>query len=565
MHHADLLLATTILLAASIASIVVFRRAGFGSVLGLLATGILVGPSGLAVTRDVETFRSVTELGVVLLLFIIGLEMEPKRLWGMRRAVFGMGLAQVALTGLVLWAGAMLLGNAFEPALILGMGLALSSTAFVIQLLEERGELVTRHGEAAFGILLFQDLMVVPLLMLVSILAADGGSESGIGSMGTQAALGIGMIALVVIVGRFVLPAALAYAARHRHAEAFTGLAMLAVALSALLMELAGLSMALGAFLMGILLSRSRYHHQLEADIAPFKGILLSLFFISVGMSVDLGVLGDNLLLIAVVVLAIIVAKFVCLLAVARLFAFDMASSIRIAGLLSQSGEFGFVLFGAAHVFGLLDTGLFVEAILVISASMAFTPLLTRFIDRQLAGLRAAGADDPVPSTLRRHVVLCGYGRAGRAVGTMLETAGHQFVAIDYDPARVERAQAMGTHVMYGNAADRQLLEKAGIGRAQAVVVTLDRPDAMHRVVSAIRNFYPEIRLIARAADLLSRERMLVDGVTHVVPETVEMSIALGEATLRLVGTEDGRIAEIAGLLRADDYASLRFLEHRPG
>ena len=164
MHHADLLLATTILLAASIASIVVFRRAGFGSVLGLLATGILVGPSGLAVTRDVETFRSVTELGVVLLLFIIGLEMEPKRLWGMRRAVFGMGLAQVALTGLVLWAGAMLLGNAFEPALILGMGLALSSTAFVIQLLEERGELVTRHGEASFGILLFQDLMVVPLL-----------------------------------------------------------------------------------------------------------------------------------------------------------------------------------------------------------------------------------------------------------------------------------------------------------------------------------------------------------------------------------------------------------------
>ncbi|MEZ5823700.1 MAG: NAD-binding protein [Geminicoccaceae bacterium] len=357
----------------------------------------------------------------------------------------------------------------------------------------------------------------------MSLLAGDGDSENGIGSAGERAVLGIGMIAIVVIVGRFVLPAALAYAARHRHAEAFSGLAMLAVALSALLMELAGLSMALRRLSHGcMLLSRSRYHHQLEADIAPFKGILLSLFFVSVGMSVDLAVLGDNLVLIAITVMVINVTKFACLLAVAKGSGFGDGDSIRIAGLLSQSGEFGFVP-SEQHIPSACSMpASFVEAILVISASMAFTPLLTRFIDRFLAGRTDAatfGTDIP---QLNRHVVLCGYGRAGRAVGAMLEAAGHEFVAIDYDPARVEQGQVRGAHVMFGNAADRPLLEKAGIGRAEAVVVTLDKPAAVRRVVSAIRNFYPEIRLIARASDLRSRERMVVEGVTHVVPEAVE-------------------------------------------
>jgi len=556
------LLAATILLAASIVSIVAFQRAGFGSVLGLLATGIVVGPSGLAITADVETFRSVTELGVVLLLFIIGLEMEPKRLWAMRRLVFGMGMAQVALTAGVLWLSAIAFGQDGRTAIVVSTGLALSSTAFVIQILDERGERASRHGEASFGILLFQDLMVVPLLMLVSLLG--NAPSTGETSMSAHTLTALAMLAAVIVAGRFVMPAALAYVAHHRHSEAFTGLALLSVALAALLMDHAGLSMPLGAFLMGMLLSRSRFHHQLEADVAPFKGILLSLFFISVGMSVDLASLSDNLVAIALGVLTVITVKFACILAVARMFGFDRADSMRIAGLLPQGGEFGFVLFGAARAAGLLDSGGFVEVILVISTSMAMTPLITGLID---ARLRRAGPTGPaIPDSLPRmdrHVILCGYGRAGRTVGAMLETAGHSFVAIDYDPLRVERGQASGAAVIYGNATDRKLLDMAGIGRAAAVVVTLDRPEAAGRVISAIRNFHPEVPLIARAPDLRTREAMLVAGVSHVVPEAVEMSLALGEATLRNIGIEDDRVGNIAGLLRADDYADLRHSEQR--
>ncbi|MCB2053208.1 MAG: cation:proton antiporter [Geminicoccaceae bacterium] len=566
MHHDELLLAATILIAASTLSVVIFRKAGFGSVLGLLATGIVVGPSGLAVTREVEQFRSVTELGVVLLLFVIGLEMDHRRLWAMRRAIFGMGLAQVAATGAVLAAGAMMLGHRFDAALIMGLGLALSSTAFVMQLLEERGEVLTTHGRGAFGILLLQDLMVVPLLLLVALLAGQPGPAQEAGEagadLGTRLALAVAMLGLVVATGRWLLPRALAYAARQRNAEAFTGLALLAVVLAAWAMEVAGLSMALGAFLMGMLLARSRFHHQLEADVAPFKGVLLSLFFISVGMSIDVGLLRDHAGSIALVVCAIILVKASILALVARLFGHGRADALRLAALLGQGGEFGFVLFGAARALGLLDDATFVQTILVISTSMAATPLLVRAA--QFAIGRWKLEDEPertAVSDLKRHVIICGFGRVGRIVGAMLEATQMPYLAIERDPARLDDDRARQGPIIFGNASDRAILARAGIDRAAVVVVTLDDPKAVLKVVSAVRNFHAEVPVLARARDMRTRSAMLAQGVDEAVPEAVEMSLALGEAVLQRLEVADDTRAFLAGQLRADGFAALAALE----
>lgn len=566
MHHDELLLATTILLTASIAAVVIFQRAGMGSVLGLLAAGVAVGPSGLAITDDVELLREIAEVGIAFLLFIIGLEMDPRRLWAMRTTVFGLGVAQVLITAAVLAAGALMFGNALKPSIVMGLGLALSSTAFVIQLLEERGELVSRHGETAFGILLLQDLAVVPLLMLVGIMSdAPGDSDSAANPL-----LMIGMVALVALIGRFVLPRALAYVARRHQPGLFSGHATLAVILSAWAMEFAGLSMALGAFLMGMLLSRTQYRHQIEADVVPFKGLLLSLFFISVGMSIDLSVLTDNLLLILLVVVCIVATKIVLIFVIARAFGKPRADAIRVGFLLSQGGEFGFVIFGAADLAGLLSSELFVQTVLVISISMAATPLLVRCGNFLADRFGETGpSSSPAPALLNNHVVLCGYGRNGRTIAAMLQASNIPFIAIERDPNRVP-ATIEGGKVIFGNAADRQLLTTAHTGRASAAVVTLDKPKAVRQVVTTLRNYYPDIPVLARARDLGERDTLRLEGITEAVADAVEEALALGAATLTRVGVEDDRAGLIIEQLRQDDYAELRALEsatvpHRKG
>jgi len=557
MHHDELLLATTILLTASIASVVIFQRAGMGSVLGLLAAGVAVGPSGLAITDEVDLLREIAEIGIAFLLFIIGLEMDPRRLWAMRKTVFGVGVAQVLITALVLAGGALLFGNALKPSIVMGLGLALSSTAFVIQLLEERGELVSRHGETAFGILLLQDLAVVPLLMLVGVMA-DMPAE---GHEAADPLLMVGMVALVALVGRWILPRALAYVASRHQPGLFSGHATLAVILSAWAMEVAGLSMALGAFLMGMLLSRTPYRHQIEADVVPFKGLLLSLFFISVGMSIDLAVLTDHLVIILLVVVCIIATKIVLLYVIARAFRTPSADAIRVAFLLSQGGEFGFVIFGAAELTGLLSSELFVQTVLVISISMAATPLLirlgNRFADRFADDSQGAPT---APPAVENHAIVCGFGRNGRAIAAMLQASGIPFVAIERDPNRAP-GSIEGGKVIFGNAADRQLLATAQTGRAAAVVVTLDKPKAVRQVITTLRNYYPDIPVLARARDLAERDTLRLEGVTEAVADAVEEALALGAATLRRVGVEDDRAAMIIEQLRQDDYAELRAME----
>ena len=362
MHLDEFLLAAVILLAAAAVFVFLFKRLGLGSVLGFLAAGVIAGPSGFAITTQVDQLRHFTELGVVLLMFVIGLEMQPKKLWSMRRSVFGMGSAQVLLTGIVIAAYGMLTGFEWKISLILGLGFALSSTAFVLQLLGERGDMATEHGKASFSVLLMQDIAIVPLLAMVPILA-DAPVMSSEQPFWLEALAVIALIVCVLAVGRYVIPWLLAKTAQSRNMEAFAIVTMLAALGAAYVMELVGVSMALGAFLVGMTLSASDYRHQIEASVEPFKGLMLGLFFISVGMSINLDLLWNSWAVVAGAVVALLILKVTTLYVLGLIFGLGRSVALRTAFILSQCGEFGFVLFGAAHAAGLLSAELFAGAL----------------------------------------------------------------------------------------------------------------------------------------------------------------------------------------------------------
>ncbi len=556
----DLLTATVILLGAGVTGLVLFRRLGFGSVLGLLVVGMVVGPHGLGLAVAGTELKGVAEIGVVFLLFLIGLEMQPETLWGMRRAVFGLGGLQVLVTGSLLAAVSLVAGQPPAAAFILGFGLALSSTAMCVQMMEERGELYTDWGRRSFAILLFQDLAIIPLLAAVPLLAG-GGLATDPGAFLLRLVIVSLALLLVVLAGRYVLPWALDLVARQRNMEAFTGLAILAVVMAAWAMHLAGLSMALGAFLMGLLLSRSRYHYQLEAEVAPFKGLLLGLFFIDVGTNIDIAAIVEDLPRLVPLLVMLLLLKAGVIFLLARLFRLDRAGALRSALLLSQGGEFGFVLFGAALARGVLDDETYGLAILLISTSMMVSPLLHRLGDRLAARLQPP---QPLPTVeqmvaeMETHAVICGYGRVGGTVGMMLESLELPFVAIDQDPVRVEAGRRIGKKILYGNATDPKVLKLAGVGRAGLVLVTIDNPAVAERVVAAVRNFFPDIPVVARARDLEMRDRMLAAGVSEAVPEAVELAITLGAVALRHMGVAEADARDIADMLRRRAFAALR-------
>lgn len=559
MHPEALVFDAVVLLSASAIGLLIFRRAGFGSVLAFLAAGIMLGPHGLAIAGEGETLRSITELGVVFLLFLVGIEMHPARLWQMRRAVFGLGSAQVVLSGLTLASVALWLGvGTWSASLILGFGLALSSTAFVLQILQERGETPSQHGQAAFAVLLLQDLAIVPLLAALPLLGSrpEADAENVLTALGLVAL----MLALLVAFGRLVLPWALDLGARQRNHEAFAVLAVLAVAAAAWMMQVAGLSMALGAFVMGMLLSGSGYVRQIEAEIAPYKGVLLSLFFVSIGMSMDLGLLAQEAVPIAIAVALVLAIKAALMLALAVAFRLGAPTAIRLAFLLPQGGEFGFVLFGTAHASQLLSEAAFHAALLVISLSMAVTPVLARIGERLATRISPAPLPpEAVPdTTLDRHVVIAGFGRVGRNIGFMLEQAGVPFVALDADPRRVALARREGRPVYFGRANDLRMLSRAGAGRAAAIVVTLDNATATEETVELIREVFPHAPVIVRGRDLASCDRLLAIGASEAIPESVQLSISIGETLLHVVGTSDAQVEAVLANVRQDNYANLR-------
>lgn len=536
--HVDLqgLLTTAVLLTgASAAAIVLSRRAGVGTVLGLIAVGIALGPYTPGPVIDIRPLAGVAEIGVVLLLFVIGLEIEPKRLWAMRRMLFGLGTLQVLTSGIVLALVGMTFGRTWPAALIAGFGLAMSSTAFVLQLLTERGEFGTAHGQAAFAVLLLQDMAVVPLLALVPLVAPGIPDSAAAGSALPQLLLQTaGVLALLVVLGLVAVPRALELLARQRDREAFAALVALSVLLAAWISHAAGLSPAMGAFLLGILLARSQLHHQIAAEILPFKGLLVGLFFVLVGMSIDFGLLLADWPRIVAQVTVLAFLKAAVLLGLCRLFGLPQATALRTSLLLAQGGEFGFVLFSAARAAGILDATFYTTLLLVISASIALTPLVIRLGDR--LALRLAAAEptpEPNEAQPRTEAIVIGYGRVGRIVMEALRRGGARAVAVDLDLARLQVGRGLGHKVIYGDATDPRMLDRVGSVDTRVVVVAVDRPDRAEAAVSAARAAYPRALVLARAHDDDRRPKLTHLGASIVLTETLELSLGLAKAALQ--------------------------------
>ncbi len=553
-----------LLLTVTSVAVALFRHVGLGSVLGLLVAGIIVGPysPGPYVTAHVADVRNFTELGVVLLLFVIGLEMKPSRLWSMRRYLFGLGSLQIILTGLAITLYVSMGTDSWKTALLIGLTLSLSSTAFVMQLLQERGELASKHGTGTFAILLMQDLAVVPLLALVPLLSETAAIASGKLLWEQLLILG-GMFAVLFIFGLKVVPAALEWLARHDNREAFLMVVLLAVFLAAWAMHQAGLSMALGAFIMGMLLSGSTYNMQIRALVEPYKGLLMSLFFVAVGMSIDLGELTDRPLDFIGHTLVLIGIKLAILFPLALAFGYTRGNSVRITFMLAQSGEFGFVLFGSALVLNVINESVFVMAIAVISLTMLTTPLLVRLGDKIAHNAdRKLKNSEEAPATSvaieERSVIIGGYGRVGHTVATLLQASGIPFVAFDTNPQHIKRGKESGHSVQYGDISDPELLSSAHTERASLVVLTIDQSSTVLRTVSHLRNIYPQVPVIVRARDLEACAHLLKAGATQAFPEAVEASLRLGAEALKMVGAADENVELLMQGVRDRGYQLVR-------
>ncbi len=544
-----------VLLAATFIAVPIFQRLGFGSVLGYLAAGAVVGPWGLAFINRTEEIRHIAEFGVVFLLFIIGIELKPARLWAMRRMVFGLGAAQVMVTGLAIAGLALLFDQSLNTAVIIGFGLALSSTAFGLQILTEREEMGTGHGHTAFSILLLQDLAVVPLLTLVSLLAAETSLLEGIEFAILDAVL---VIASVILAGRFLLSPVLRLVATSRTAEVFTATVVFAVLGTAWLMEKVGLSLALGAFLAGLMMANSHYRHQVIADMEPFRGILLGLFFMGVGMSIDFGLLSRQGALIAGLVLGLLLVKTMVIWVLCWLMRIGTPDATRVSLLLSQSGEFGFVLFGLATISGVLPENLFHILTLLVALTMVTTPLMANlgeYLSRRLT--RAADRHDVSTEHIdagQPHVIIASFGRVGRRVARILQAANVPYLAVDNNADRVLEGRRDGFSVFYGDAGKADVLKAAGAEQAGALVCTIDQIAPAVRLVNILRQRYPDIPIHTRGRNKQHCDQLLTAGATLAISETLESSLQIGEAVLNTMGVFDEEAAELTESVRKEYY-----------
>ena len=543
-----------VFLAAAVVIVPLAARAKLGSVLGYLLAGAAIGPWGLALAGDVESTLHLAELGVVLMLFVIGLELDPKRLLSMRREVFGGGSLQLAACGLLLAGGLLALGLPWQAALVAGLALALSSTAIAVQTMAERNELATPTGRSAFAILLFQDIAAIPLIAMVPLLAAAPATATA--PAWHRFALAFAAVAGVVVLGRWVVPPLMRLVARTGIRELFTAFALLLVMGIAQLMTLAGLSMALGAFLAGVLLASSEYRHALETDIEPFKGLLLGLFFIAVGMTVDFGLLGSKPLLVGALVAGFLALKIAALWAVARTLGVTPRQRLLFAFLLSQGGEFAFVVFGSARVAGVLPRDW--EALLTISValSMAATPLLLLAHDRWLCR-KAERAREPDAIDEEAPVIIAGFGRFGQIVGRLLFANGVRAVVLDHDPDQIEMLRRFGYRVFYGDATRADLLAAAGAARARLLVNAIDDVDESLALTDRVRENWPHLPIVARARNVSHYYELRLRGVEVVERETFESALRLGRGALEALGVDPFRAREMADAFRRHNRASL--------
>jgi monovalent cation:proton antiporter-2 (CPA2) family protein len=550
-----------VLLAAAVLCVSLSRRLGFGSVLGYLIGGALIGPSGLRLIVDVDRITEVSELGVVMLLFLIGLELRPKRLWVMRRAVFGLGTGQLVVTTALMAVAAHAFGIAWSGAVVLGAGLAMSSTAIVLPMLAERDLLATPAGRDGFAVLLFQDLAFIPLVALVPLMGggADMARQMVAHVPWIDVARAAGAVAIILLGGRFLLPLVFRAVGGASTQEVFTATALLIVVGTATIAHEAGLSMSLGAFMAGMLLSNSTYRHELQADIEPFKGLLLGFFFIAVGMGADLGMAVGEPWLIAGGVLAVLLIKLVASFLLSRIFGQDRQDAVRFSLALAQGSEFSFVLFAAAVSVGALGEATADRATLVVALSMALTPLVFALSERVLipAIARQAPPDYDRIDGENAPVILCGMGRVGQIIGRVLRMEGIEYTALEQDPAQVEVIRRFGTKVYFGNPGRLDLLRAAGAETARVMVVALGDMDQTLDVVDMAHRHFPNLRLVVRARNRRHAHLLMERGVTSIVRETFHSSLVLTEQTLEALGADSAHARHAVELFRAHDEAQL--------
>lgn len=540
------------LLGSAVVVVPLFRRLGLGSVLGYLAAGLAIGPFGLGWFSDPQAILHVAELGVVMFLFVIGLEMRPSHLWSLRRQIFGLGSLQIATCTLALTLVGRLLGLAWPSAFILGAGFVLTSTAIVMQLLDERGDITQPRGQKIVSILLFEDLLIVPLLALVAFMSPQA-AEGGVGARLADIAVAVGALAGLIVAGIYLLNPMFRILAAAGAREVMTAAALLVVLGAALLMQLGGLSMAMGAFLAGVLLSESTFRHQIEADIEPFRGILLGLFFLGVGMALDLSVVAENWPLVVAGVLALMAAKALCIYAVARVLRSPHAEAMDRAVLMAQGGEFAFVLFAAAGASGVIDARADANATAIVVLSMVLTPLCMLALRR--FAREAQASMDGIEEVHDRtgSVLIIGFGRFGQVMSQSLLARDVDVTIIDNDIEMIRSAADFGFKIYYGDGTRLDVLHASGGGVARVIAVCVDDRAAADRIVELATHEFPHAKLLVRSYDREHSLQLIAAGVDYQIRETFESAVEFGKTALQAMGIPQEDADMIATEIRRRD------------
>ena len=552
-----MLIDTVILLAAAVVVVPLFKKLGLGTVLGYLIAGILIGPWGMRLITDFDSILHLSEFGVVLLLFIIGLELQPARLWLLRHSVFGLGTAQVLISTLTIAVVVYSFVPVWSVSLIVGVGAALSSTAFILQTLAERRELSTQYGREAFSVLLFQDLLVIPLFAVIPLLAgnADGVAE-GHGWYAVMKALII--ISIMLGIGREVLRLIFRWVTYFGDRDIFTAAALLVVTGNAFIMNYAGISMSLGAFLAGVLLADSEFRHQIEAEIEPFKSLLLGLFFIAVGMSVNLGLVMEMPVILAGSACLLILIKFCVLFIICKLFGHSYTLARNLGLTLAAGGEFAFVLFALARNNSLLEPTLVEQLVVIISLSMMVSPLLFLFNDyiKEWQQRRKEPEYDRIDEGANP-VIIIGFGRVGQIISRILHMSGIRFTALENNPSQVDFVRRFGSKIYYGDATRLDLLEAAKVGEAGLVVLAINDIETSMKIATLLRHHYPSIPVYARAHNRLHCYKLLDLGIKVLFRDTFYSSLKLATEILKGLGFSSEEAEQTVTTFREHDEALL--------
>lgn len=563
MEHGDFLSTAFIYLVAAVVSVPIAKRLGLGSVLGYLIAGVLIGPFGIGVVGDQTEMLHFAEFGVVMLLFLIGLELKPSLLWSMRSLILGAGLTQVLVTAIILSGISLLLIDTVNQAIALGLTFALSSTAIVLQSLGEKGLMKTPGGQTSFGILLMQDLAVIPIISLMPLLAASSIESTSADGDGTllKVLLPLVAVAVVVLGGRYVVKPIFRFIAQSRLREIFTAAALLMIVGIALLMNLVGLSPALGAFVAGVVLAENEYRHEIESDLEPFKGLLMGLFFLGVGASVDFNLLMEELKLILAAVGLLIVSKFIILLGVAKAFKLERRAGLMVAFFLAQGGEFGFVLFEYARQSSVFDGRTAAIGTLVVALSMISAPLMMIIYEKLVAPRMEQSPDDQTDDIEPDGpIIVVGFGRFGQIVSRMLIAAGHHLTILDHDAEQIELVRRFGNKVFFGDASRLDLLRAAGAKEAQLLVIAVDSIEKSLEIVRVAQKHYPNLPLAVRARNRQHAYELIRRGVQVFERDTFQSAISLGEEALQQLGMSENQAKQTGERFANHDKSALEEL-----